>query len=128
MRSARAIIAPSGMPDAMPLAVATMSGWTPQCSIAHILPVRPAPDWTSSATSRMPLSIADAAQAREEVVVGYDVAALALDRLDDDRGDLVGRDEAFEHAVLELVETGAAERHVVDAGEHRPEAGVVLRL
>ena len=41
-------------PEAMPLAVSRMSGSTPQWSTAHILPVRPAPDWISSATSRMP--------------------------------------------------------------------------
>ena len=45
---------PSGMPEAMPLAVSRMSGSTPQCSTAHIFPVRPAPDWISSAMSRMP--------------------------------------------------------------------------
>ena len=53
-RSARATSAPSGIPRAMPLAVSTMSGFTPQCSTAHIVPVRPAPDWISSATSRIP--------------------------------------------------------------------------
>jgi len=56
MRSSRAIIAPSGMPLAIPLPESTMSGSTPKCSIAHILPVRPMPLWTSSATSRMPCS------------------------------------------------------------------------
>ena len=52
--SARATNAPSGSPDASPLAVISTSGSTPACSIAHILPVRPMPDCTSSATSRMP--------------------------------------------------------------------------
>ena len=99
--SARAIIAPSGMPDAMPLAVSRMSGSTPQCSTAHILPVRPAPDWISSAMSRMPCCVADLAQALQEAVLGDDVAALALDRLDDDRGDLVGRRELVEQDLVE---------------------------
>ena len=57
IRSARAIIAPSGMPLAMPLPASTMSGSTPQCSTAHIRPVRPMPLWTSSATNRMPCSV-----------------------------------------------------------------------
>jgi len=43
-----------GMPLAMPLAMQTMSGCTPECSMAHHLPVRPIPLCTSSATSRMP--------------------------------------------------------------------------
>ena len=54
MRSSRAIIAPSGKPLAMPLPAVTMSGATPSCSIAHIVPLRPMPDCTSSQTSRMP--------------------------------------------------------------------------
>ena len=52
--SRRAIIAPSGMPDAIPLASRITSGTTPKCSAANILPVRPMPDCTSSNTSRMP--------------------------------------------------------------------------
>ena len=54
IRPAFAIIAPTGIPDPMPFAVSRMSGSTSQCWIAHILPVRPAPDWTSSAMSRIP--------------------------------------------------------------------------
>ena len=54
MISAFAMMMPSGMPLAIPLAMQTMSGSTPVCSMAHHLPVRPAPDCTSSATSRMP--------------------------------------------------------------------------
>ena len=50
----RAITAPSGMPEAMPFADVMMSGSTPKFSIAHHLPVRPMPDWTSSAMSMMP--------------------------------------------------------------------------
>jgi hypothetical protein len=58
MISARAVHTPSGMPDAMPFAVATTSGSTPKCSIANILPVRPMPDCTSSATSTIPYVVA----------------------------------------------------------------------
>ena len=46
--------APSGNPDAMPLATHKISGTTFQCSQANILPVRPMPVCTSSATNRMP--------------------------------------------------------------------------
>jgi hypothetical protein len=44
MISSRAMTAPSGRPDARPLALVTMSGSTDVCSIAHILPVLPMPD------------------------------------------------------------------------------------
>ncbi len=54
MISRGAIIAPSGMPEAIPLATSRMSGTTPVCSAANILPVRPMPLCTSSNTSRMP--------------------------------------------------------------------------
>ena len=54
MKAARAIIAPSGMPDARPLASSTTSGATPKCSAANMAPVRPMPDCTSSNTSRIP--------------------------------------------------------------------------
>ncbi len=54
MISAFVMQMPSGMPEAMPLAMQTMSGCTPECSMAHHFPVLPAPDWTSSAISRMP--------------------------------------------------------------------------
>ena len=54
MMSARAIIALNGSPLAMPFAVVKMSGATPKCSAAHILPVRPMPHCTSSKISRMP--------------------------------------------------------------------------
>ncbi len=117
-----------GMPEAMPLAASSMSGSTPQCSMAHMRPVRPAPDWISSATSRMPWASQMRRRRGRKSALGDDVAALALDRLDEDRGHLVGRHEALEDALLELVEAGAAERHVVDARQERPEAGVVLGL
>ena len=54
MMSALLTVTPSGMPEAMPFAMQTMSGCTPLCSIAHHFPLRPAPLWTSSATRRMP--------------------------------------------------------------------------
>ena len=54
MTSARAVVTPSGSPEAMPFAIATMSGSTPKCSIANIFPVRPIPDCTSSVTRSIP--------------------------------------------------------------------------
>ncbi len=45
--------------------------------------------------------VADVAQALQEPVLGDEVAALALDRLDDDRGDLVGRRELVEQDLVE---------------------------
>ena len=44
----------SGIPAASDFAVQRTSGTTPACSIANSLPVRPIPDWTSSATNSMP--------------------------------------------------------------------------
>ena len=75
-----------------------------------------------------PVLVADPAEARQEVGVGDDIAALALDRLDDHGGERVGRCQPLEHPVLELVEPGAPEGHVVDARQERPEAIVVLGL
>src|SRR6266498_5678808 len=50
----RAMQAPSGKPEAIPLAEVIISGSTPKCSIAHHFPVRPMPLCTSSAINRMP--------------------------------------------------------------------------
>ena len=57
--SSRATMALMGIPAAMDLAVAKMSGWTPasaQYSVANIRPVRQKPLCTSSAMRRMPWS------------------------------------------------------------------------
>ncbi len=48
------MIPDSGIPEAIPLAITTMSGRASYQSVAHIRPVRPMPDCTSSAMSRMP--------------------------------------------------------------------------
>ena len=75
------------------------------------------------------MPVAQVAQAGHEPVLGNDVAALALDRLDDDRGDLVRRDELVEEDLVEPLQAlDGPERRVVHAGEQRPEVGVVLRL
>ncbi|OGN84948.1 MAG: hypothetical protein A2X23_01630 [Chloroflexi bacterium GWC2_73_18] len=73
--------------------------------------------------------VADPSQAGEEVVVGDEVAALALDRLHHDGGDLARRHQVPEDLPLDEVEPLArAEGGVVDAGQERPEAGVVPGL
>src|SRR2546426_723930 len=50
--------APIGRPPPSDLAIVKMSGTASECSIAHIFPVRPSPDWTSSSISRRPWSLA----------------------------------------------------------------------
>ena len=66
--------------------------------------------------------VADPAQALEEAVLGDDVAALALDRLDDDRGDLVGRRQLVEQDLVEPAQVlDPAVRRVEDARQQRPE-------
>ena len=73
--------------------------------------------------------VADAAQALEEAVLRDDVPALALDRLEDDRGDLVRRRQLVEQDLIEPAQVlHATVRRVEDAGEQRAEPGVVLRL
>ena len=52
----RAMKPPMGTPLAIPLAMQITSGWTPHCSMANILPVRPKPVCTSSAMKTMPCS------------------------------------------------------------------------
>src|ERR1700694_5388683 len=54
MISASPVTADSGTPPAMLLAIVMISGTTPACSIANIFPVRPKPDWISSAMSTIP--------------------------------------------------------------------------
>ena len=50
-----AMVKPTGVPLAMPLALVMMSGSTSQCSIPnHFLPVRPKPVCTSSEMNRPP--------------------------------------------------------------------------
>ncbi len=76
------------MPLAIPLALSRMSGWTPQCSTAHIVPGPTGARLDLVGDEQDPVPVAELAEALEEAVLGDDVAALALDRLDDDRRDL----------------------------------------
>src|SRR2546426_4272662 len=50
--------APIGSPPPRDLAIVKMSGTASECSIAHIFPVRPRPDWTSSSIRSAPWSFA----------------------------------------------------------------------
>ena len=62
------------------------------------------PDCTSSTTSRMPCFVVSSRSRWRNCVGRDDVAALALNRLDDDRRDFVGRHEVHEQLVLDEVE------------------------
>ena len=52
------------------------------------------------------MPIAQLAQARQKSIGRHDVATLALNRLDQDRGDFAGRHVADEQAVLNIVKDG----------------------
>ena len=67
----------------------TASGLSPKCSCAHILPVMPTPVCTSSRMKNTSCSRALRSSARRNSGAEVDVAALGLDRLDQDRGDVV---------------------------------------
>jgi len=86
--------------------------------------------------------VAQLAQAREKVRRRYDVAAFALDRLDQDRGDLFGRQRPGKQNVLDIVHDGVPgilarlhdEQRTVRVGErdmphagHRREKALLLR-
>ena len=98
---ARAIVAQSGMPEAMPLATQIMSGSIPAWSQAHHFPVRPMPHCTSSQTRRMPCL----RQMRCKFVQKFrrrgNVAAFALNRLDENRRHFFGIDQALENFALQ---------------------------
>ncbi len=83
--SARATMPARGRPLARPLPTQRMSGSTPSCSQAHIVPVRPTPDCTSSSDEEDAVAVAELAQGGQPAGRRHDVAAFALDRLDEDR-------------------------------------------
>ncbi len=91
------------------------------------------------------VAIADAANLLEEVVGRDDVAAFALDGLEDDGGDLFGREDGFEETVFDVAgavegeglllggaaggaAVGVGVADVGDAGDEGREAALLLRL
>ena len=121
----------------MPLAVVIRSGTTPSWSQANQSPVRQKPVWISSATNTHAVARGTTRRARgRKPVGGDDEAALALDRLDHDAGDVVGADLLVDHgrsrgaaACSPVMPAGLAERvghrRPVDLAGERPEAVLV---
>ncbi len=109
-----------------------MSGSTPACSIANMLPGAGKAALDLVGHQHDAVLVADLAQRLQEVGVGAVEAALALHRLDDDRGHplrfQLGLEQRVEcvpgllqgHAVV-----GDRIRQVVDAGGQRAETGLV---
>ena len=87
------MIPDSGMPDAMPLAMTRMSGGAPVHSLAQMRPVRPIAGLHLVDDEQDAVPVGDLAQRRQEAVRRDDVAALAEDRLDQERGHVVGVDD-----------------------------------
>ena len=89
-----------------------------------------------------PVLVAELAQARHKGSRRHDVAALAQHRLDDEGGDVLGRDTRVEHLrdeIKDVVQRRLVARprgipvrvrigHVVDAGEKRLVALAVVAL
>ena len=145
MMSAFVMQMPSGIPDAMPLAMQTMSGSTPECSMAHHFPVRAGAGLDLVGDQQDAMAVADAADLLQEVGRGDDIAAFALDGLDEDGGDFFGRQDGLEELLFDVA--GATERegffflraaataaigigiaNVRDAGDKGSEAALLLGL
>ena len=82
----------------MPFAVTIRSGTMPNCSEANMVPVRAKPVCTSSAMKTTPFARGPVGERGQEAVGRDDEAALALDRLDDERGEVGGADLLLDHA------------------------------
>ena len=132
MISALPVTADSGTPPATLLAMVIRSGSTPACSIANMRPVRPKPDWISSAIKHDAMGVTQRAQAPQQLGRRRIEAAFAEHRLDDDRRHPrrvdVGLEQLLERAQRILdrhAVVGHREGQVVDLRQHRPEAGLV---
>ena len=97
----------SGTPLPSALAMVTTSGRTPKCWKPNHRPVRPSPVCTSSTMSRIPRSSHSARTPCEVVAGGRVHAALALHRLEQDRGRRVG--SRRRSSVVEVVPRDVAE-------------------
>ena len=125
----------------MPLATVTRSGSTPgvlDCPPAAG-PAHPGLDLVGDQDD--PVLVAQLAQPAQEGGRGGEVAALALDRLDHDGGDVLRGDLAAEDRLAQVLELGGAipagrfapaadarERRVMDHRQQWPEAGPLLDL
>ena len=106
----RAIIALSGMPDAIPFAVQMISGSIPACSDS--------PPFAGAAHAGLhfvrdeqySVFAADALQALQEFRRRRQIAAFALNRLDEDSGDFFGIDAAAEQFVFEIAQSNLPTR------------------
>src|SRR5262249_50925201 len=70
--------------------------------------------------------IADSAQLLEERMRRNQIATLSLNRLDDDRGDFLGRDKSVEELVLDV--GGVAVGRMVYAGDQRAETAPLCQV
>ena len=121
MTSARDTTAETGRippPSALPRMYA--SGTTPSWSQANVAPVRPSPDWISSASIRTRLSVHSRRTSRRKPSGGMMTPRLALDGLEQDR-DRVLVDRSGEGR-------GVAVGHAHEPGRERAEAGARGRI
>ena len=89
----------SGSPIAIDFATVIRSGSTPECSTAKKRPGAGEPGLHLVDDEEDAVAVADLAQALQELGRRRDEAAFALDGLDDDRRDVLGRHERHEGAL-----------------------------
>ena len=98
MTSARAQVTPSGSPDAMPFAMLTTSALQTEVIAGEHLAGAAHPRLHLVHHQQHAVLRGQLAQALQERRRRHDVAAFALNRLDDDRRDFVGRDQMNEQS------------------------------
>ena len=94
MTLARVMQMPSGMPLAIPLAMQTISGSTPECSNGPPLARASAAALHLVRHQQNSVPVADCAQLAQKVGRRRNKTTLALDGLDEDRGHFFGRQES----------------------------------